>query len=167
MILINNKGNFYTVRGYALLGQDNNAMTPSMEDYLEMIFRLSQKKGYVRIGDLAESVNVQPPSASKMVQKLAEMGYVVYEKYGIIHLTEQGDVLGEYLLDRHQTIEKFLMIIGVQNNILEETEKIEHGISEETLRCIKYFTCFFLENESWLKAYNTYLNKANQKPGDE
>ena len=103
---------FYTVRGYALLSQDDNVLTPSMEDYLEMAYRLGKNKGYARIGDLAEALNVQPPSASKMVQKLAEMGYFKYERYGVIEFTNLGRETGEFLLRRHEIIEKFLTMLG-------------------------------------------------------
>lgn len=136
---------FYTARGYTLLNQDDNILTPSMEDYLEMAYRLGKDRGYARTSDLAEALNVQPPSASKMVQKLAEMGYFKYERYGVIEFTEQGRETGEFLLRRHETIEKFLRMIGVVNYILEDTEKIEHSISEETYKQIRLFVQLYGE----------------------
>ena len=148
---------FYTVRGYALLNQDDNVLTPSMEDYLEMTYRLGKDKGYARISDLAEALNVQPPSASKMVQKLAEMGYFNYERYGVIEFTRQGQEAGELLLKRHETIEQFLMIIGVVNNVLEDTEKIEHNISEETYKHITVLFQFMQSNQPWIEAYKLFL----------
>lgn len=148
---------FYTVRGYALLNQEGNVLTPSMEDYLEMAYRLGKDKGYARTSDLAEALNVQPPSASKMVQKLAEMGYFNYEKYGVIEFTELGREVGEYLLKRHETIEKFLTMLGVINNTLEDTEKIEHSISEETYKCITLFFQFMQNNQEWIKEYKLFL----------
>lgn len=147
---------FYTVRGYALLNQDDNVLTPSMEDYLEMAYRLGKDKGYARTSDLAKALNVQPPSASKMVQKLAEMGYFNYERYGVIEFTDQGLEAGEFLLKRHDTIEKFLTMIGVVNNTLKDTEKIEHNISEETYKHIQLFVQFMEDNREWMKLYEKY-----------
>lgn len=147
---------FYTVRGYALLSQDDNVLTPSMEDYLEMAYRLGKNKGYARIGDLAEALNVQPPSASKMVQKLAEMGYFNYERYGVIEFTNLGRETGEYLLRRHETIEKFLTMLGVTQNILKDTEKMEHNISEETYEKILLLVQFLQQNKEWQEAYNFF-----------
>jgi hypothetical protein len=40
---------FHTVRGYQLLEQHRKILTPAMEDYLEMIYRNSLVKGYIRI----------------------------------------------------------------------------------------------------------------------
>lgn len=119
-----------------------------MEDYLEMAYRLSKGKGYTRIGDLANALNVQPPSVSKMVQKLAELSYLKYEKYGLVELTEDGKQIGYYLLNRHETIEKFLRLIGVKNSILEETEKIEHSINKETLEQIRKLVKFMEKNKA-------------------
>lgn len=129
------KEEFYTFREY----MDKN-LTASMEDYIEMIYRLSKDSGYTRIQELAKSLNVQPPSATKMIQKLSELNLLKYKKYDVIILENQGKKLGKKLLMRHNMIEKLLRYIGVnENNILSETEKIEHTISDETLDCIIKF----------------------------
>lgn len=150
---------FYTVRGYALMQQENESLTPSMEDYLEMVARLSQERGFTRIGDLAKALNVQPPSTSKMVQKLAEASFLEYEKYGLIELTKKGQELGQYLLERHESIEQFLKMIGVTKEILQETEKIEHNISEETMLRIRLLVDFMKEHEGYLEAFANYQNE--------
>ncbi|HKM39165.1 MAG TPA: hypothetical protein VJ036_02745 [bacterium] len=94
--------NFYTFRGYHLRNKKHQGiLTPSMEDYLEMIYRLSKQVGHTRILELASSLNVQPPSASSMVQKLADHDWVQYEKYSLIRLTTKGRERGAYLLQRH------------------------------------------------------------------
>jgi len=137
---------FHTVRGYQLLEQNKKNLTSAMEDYLEMICRNSLKEGYLRINKLAELLNVKASSASKMVQKLGELGLLKYEKYGIIILSESGKEIGEFLLGRHNIIEKFLETIGINENLLIETELIEHNISSNTLMNIKLLIDFF-ENE--------------------
>ncbi|MGR6837246.1 transcriptional regulator MntR [Syntrophomonas erecta] len=150
---------FYTVRGYELLGKEGNHLTSSMEDYLEMAYRLSQEKGYTRVGDLANALNVQPPSVTSMVQKLAETPYLKYEKYGRIELTEEGYQLGAYLLKRHETIQDFLYLIGVEEGLLEETEKIEHNVSQSTMEQIMLLVDFFRSHPEWIEAYNVYRQK--------
>ena len=82
---------FHTVRGYEMQGYNRSSLTPALEDYLEMIYRRSLKEPYIRIKSLARYLNVKDPSASKMVQKLGELGFVNYERYGIVHLrTKEG-----------------------------------------------------------------------------
>lgn len=145
---------FHTVRGYQLLEQNKKLLTSAMEDYLEMIYRNSLVEGYMRINTLSELLNVQAPSASKMVQKLSNLGLVDYKKYGIIFLTENGRELGKFLLQRHLIIEAFLKNIGVIESLLIETELIEHVISAGTLQKIQLLNKYLEANPDVLK----YLN---------
>lgn len=92
---------------------------------------------------LAASLNVQAPSASRMVQKLTGLGLLNSERYGIIRLTESGNTLGEFLLKRHQIIEEFLALLGIRHSLLAETEMIEHNISLTTLERIQDLNEFF------------------------
>lgn len=131
------KEGFHTVRGYQMLEQEKKVLTSAMEDYMEMIYRNSLKTGYIRINAISELLNVRASSVTKMVQKLAANGLVQYEKYGIIMLTEKGKKIGEFLLERHEILEKFLRNIGVENNLLTETELIEHNVSIDTLKRIE------------------------------
>ncbi len=157
--MVDQKREFRTVRGYQIKQQEANTITASMEDYLEMIYRLAREKGYTRMGDLATALNVQPPSASKMVQKLAEMGYLQFEKYGVIELSKKGRGHGQYLLNRHETLERFLAIIGVKEQLLEETEKIEHYISPETIEKIMLLVEFMENNPEWMQSFNGFKDR--------
>lgn len=152
---MNDQEEFYTVRGYELR-QEHNSLSSSMEDYLEMACRLSKDKGYTRLNDLSRALNVQPPSASRMVQKLADINLMNYQKYGVIELTEQGKQIGEYLLKRHATIEEFFRIIGVTDGILEETEKIEHHLSRQTVNQIAVLVQFLQANPAVLDKLHSY-----------
>lgn len=148
---------FRTIRGYELI-EKNLHLTASMEDYLEMIFRLARQKGYTRISDIAAALHVQPPSASNMINKLAEMGYVEYEKYGVVLLNQKGAEMGNYLLERHHIIEAFLNLIGVGENVLVETEKIEHNLSPDTVLCIARLAAWLENSPAWSK----HLEKCQQ-----
>ncbi len=143
---MNNKG-FHTVRGYQLLEQNKRLLTSAMEDYLEMICRNSLQDGYIRINKLAELLNVKASSASKMVQKLGELGMWKYEKYGIIILTDSGKEIGEYLLERHKIIEEFLSFLECGDDVLIQTELIEHNINASTVENLKILNTFFECNE--------------------
>src|SRR5690349_25115603 len=62
----------------------------SAEDYLERIHELIQQKGYARVVDIASSLKVREASVTSMVQKLDELGYLKYEKYRGLVLTDKG-----------------------------------------------------------------------------
>ena len=157
---------FHTVRGYQLLEQNKRLLTSSMEDYLEMIFRSSLIEGYLRISKLAELLNVKVSSASKMVKKLGELGMVKYKKYGFVTLTETGKKIGKYLLCRHKIIERFLKTIGINENLLIETELTEHNISSNTLKNIKMLNDFFKENPEILNMFQEFKNLYSKEESD-
>lgn len=156
------KNDFYTFNEY--MKKEENSLTASMEDYLEMIYRLSLNTGFTRIHDLSNALNVQPPSATKMVQKLAELKILKYEKYGIIMLEESGKQLGEILLKRHNIIEDFLRILDVPDSeIFVVTEKIEHMISKDTTKCFEDFVQFIKSNPNIIDEFKTYRKSLNAK----
>ncbi len=148
---------FYTVRGYELLEKNRKILTSAMEDYLEMIYRNSLTEGYMRIHTLSALLNVAAPSATKMVQKLSRLGFLDYKKYGIIALTESGRKTGAYLLRRHEIIEGFLKCLGVKEDMLIETELIEHSISHITLKRLELFICFLEENQDIIERYAQFV----------
>lgn len=146
--LMNNiEDNTYrTLKGYEL--KENKGITSAMEDYLEMICRCSDENGYIRINNLAAKLNVKPSSSSKMVNNLRELGFVEYEKYGIIKPTGKGMKLGRYLLLRHKIINKFFCVINQSEDELEQTEKVEHFIDQKTLCNIEKLINFLEEHDT-------------------
>lgn len=136
---------------------EENQLSVSMEDYLEMIYRLSKDTGFTRINELSEALNVHPPSATRMVQKLGTLNLLKYERYGVILLRAEGKMLGEMLLNRHNTIESFFRLFGIdEKDILAETEKVEHTLSAETVKCFERFINFVKENPDVLKRMIEY-----------
>lgn len=149
---------FHTVRGYELQRQESRSVTPSMEDYIEMIYRLSADNSLVRMSDLSRALNVKLPSATKMAQKIAELNYIKYEKYSLLRLTDRGRELGEYLIKRHSVIERFLRLIGVKEGLLEQIEKIEHNISQTTLDRIEMFIGFTESYPELIEKFRSWVD---------
>jgi Mn-dependent DtxR family transcriptional regulator len=131
------------------------AATPSMEDYLEKIYRLISDKGYARVSDIAEGLEVHPSSVTKMIQKLDKDNYLVYERYRGLMLTTKGKKMGKRLMDRHQLLEQFLGVIGVQEeNIYKDVEGIEHHLSWDSITCIETLVEYFKQDPERLAALN-------------
>lgn len=123
--------------------------TPSMEDYLERIYKLIDEKGYARVSDIAEGLEVHPSSVTKMIQKLDKDEYLIYEKYRGLVLTNKGKKVGKRLVDRHQLLEEFLELIGVDDsNIYKDVEGIEHHLSWDSITCIASLVEYFKRDES-------------------
>lgn len=123
--------------------------TPSMEDYIEQIYLLIEQKGYARVSDIAENLAVHPSSVTKMVQKLDKDEYLIYEKYRGLILTSKGKKTGKRLVYRHELLEQFLKIIGVdQDKIYDDVEGIEHHLSWNAIDRIGDLVQYFEEDPS-------------------
>lgn len=126
--------------------------TPSMEDHIEQIYMLIEQKGYARVSDIAESLSVLPSSVTKMVQKLDKDGYLNYERYRGLMLTPKGLKLGKRLVQRHDLLEQFLRLIGVQEDkIYEDVEGIEHHLSWNSIDRIADLIQAMEENPDFLQ----------------
>lgn len=112
----------------------------SREDYLECLLML-EENGKIRSVDVAKKMNVSKPSVNKAMNVLKEYGYITQENYGDIHLTDNGRVLAESILNRHRTLRGFLLeVLHVDASQAEEDAcKIEHVLSEETFRKLSEF----------------------------
>lgn len=110
----------------------------SMENYLETIYVLDRKTGFVRSVDVATELGFSKPSISNAMKKLKTEGYVLIEEKGRIMLTEKGKALAEATYERHCVISHLLMDIGVsEKTALEDACRMEHILSEETFACMK------------------------------
>ena len=128
------KSEFYTLTGYKL--KNHYLLTESMEDYLEMIYRNGAN---ITVKKLSTLLNVRPSSVSKMATKLKSLGYISFETYGNIYLTENGNKIGKYLLWRHSVLENLLKYINKNEFCLEQVERIEHFVDDITLSNIETF----------------------------
>jgi Mn-dependent DtxR family transcriptional regulator len=96
--------------------KENEVRTDRMEDYLEVIYELVQQKGYATTIDISQYLNVSSPSVTKMVKRLDETGYLKYEKYRGICLTQEGIDVAMNIHQRHSLLAEFLqniMVFGI------------------------------------------------------
>ena len=110
----------------------------SAEDYLEMILRLTEEKGFARSVDIAVGLGVSKPSVSVAMKQLREGGYIVMDKDNYISLTESGMEIAQRIYDRHKVLTQILVRIGVDPATAQEDAcKVEHDISAETFDAIR------------------------------
>ena len=121
--------------------------TTTREDYLEIISELVDLKGYATTLDISRYMNVSPPSVTKMLQKLDESGYLEYEKYHGINLTEKGKQIANTIRQKHGILLDFFEILGVGIDIAnQDIEGIEHHLNPKTIRQLRKFITFLKSN---------------------
>lgn len=110
----------------------------SAENYLETILVLKNRNGAVRSIDIANELGFSKPSVSVAMKNLRENGYIEVDSSGYITLLDSGRQIAEKIYERHTTISKWLMSIGVdEKNAVEDACRIEHIISSESFEAIK------------------------------
>lgn len=110
----------------------------SAEDYFETIYLLKQKNGSVRSIDIAHEMNFSKPTVSVAMKKFRENGFITVDENGMIELTEKGLNIARNTYDKHKTISKGLMLLGVNEAVaLEDACRIEHCLSDESFLAIK------------------------------
>lgn len=139
----------------------------SAEDYLERIHELIEKKGYARVVDIASSLKVKQASVTSMVQKLAEAGYLEYEKYRGLVLTDKGREVARKIQNRHTTLSRFFSLFGLDAETQrQDIEGIEHHLSPATVEVLADLAQFFEKHPETLRSFQRNRNTTRRK-GDE
>ncbi|MDO4317703.1 MAG: metal-dependent transcriptional regulator [Lachnospiraceae bacterium] len=110
----------------------------SSEDYLETILILSKRLPVVRSVDIANELNYTKPSVSIAMKNLREKKHITVTDAGFIYLTDSGREIAEMIYERHETISRWLVSLGVpEKTAAEDACKMEHVISKESFDALK------------------------------
>lgn len=116
-------------------------LSPSMEDYLEVIYGLVKENRVARVRDIADILAVTMPSVTGALKKLSKKGLVNYDPHEVITLTPTGQALAGKLAHAHRSIASFLTeVLNIQAEIAEKNAcRMEHAIDDVVLtRLIRY-----------------------------
>ena len=106
----------------------------AVQDYAKAIYSLSRRDAEsVTTSALADRLGVSPASASAMVKRLAELGFVSHEPYRGVRLTPAGERVALEVIRHHRLLELYLAeALGMPwDRVHDEAEVLEHAISGE------------------------------------
>jgi len=120
------------------------------EEYLEAIYEiLVERGGRVRPVDVARALNVAPSTVKKVLTRLAEKGYIRYQPYRVLELTDEGMATVEGLKRRHDIVSRLLQTLGMGELEAEvEAERIEHGLSDKSAELLELLGMALERDES-------------------
>ena len=123
------------------------------DDYLEQILHLIEEKGYARPIDISKKLEISQASVTNMLQRLDTGGLVTHVKYRGTTLTEEGLRIARAIIDRHETLTRFLKLFDIdEDTIYRDVEGMEHHVSQATLEAIRSVTDHLQENPDTLSA---------------
>lgn len=116
------------------------AVSEAIENYLETILLLSERKPELHAIDICDELGYSRPTLSVVLKKMRDEGLIEIDKYNHITMTETGRAIAERVYERHNLITAMLMSLGVsEETALKDACKIEHDISEESIDCIRRY----------------------------
>jgi DtxR family transcriptional regulator, Mn-dependent transcriptional regulator len=112
----------------------DSAITPTIEDYLLVIYVMQRDGKDVIAARMAEWMNVSPPTVSLTLKRMVRDGWLIIDESQHIILTDEGRVAAAVVLRRHMLSEHLLnRVLGVPwSEVHNEAGRIEHTLSAMT-----------------------------------
>lgn len=108
-----------------------------VEDYMRVICRL-RENGAVRGAYIARELGVTKPTVSVALREMETAGFLVIQPDRTVELTERGEKIGRYVIERNEVLFGLLTDLGVDKKTADtDAGNMEHGISEESLNALK------------------------------
>ena len=107
--------------------------TPTIEDYLAIIYVMERDGDEVIAARLAESLEVAPPTVTVTLKRMERDGWVAADPGKDIRLTDKGCEAARSVIRRHMLTEWMLarMLKVPWSSLHAEADQIEHSISDE------------------------------------
>lgn len=114
------------------------------ENYLKVIYHLSEGANAVQTNAIAEQIQTKPASVTDMIKKLAEKGLVDYIKYQGVTLTDKGKQAAINIVRKHRLWEVFLVdkLNFKWDEVHDVAEELEHIKSESLIERLDEFLGF-------------------------
>lgn len=136
-----------------------DALTASLEDYLEAIFHIIEEKQAVRAKDIARRLGVSNPSVTGALRSLAEKELVAYAPYDVISLTPRGRAAARDVVRRHEVLRDFFVnVLAVEEPAADEAAcRMEHSIPkvilERFIRFAEFVEVCPRGGEKWIRDF--------------
>jgi len=117
----------------SIKSQTDSRPTPTIEDYLAIIYVMERDGDEVIAARLAESMEVAPPTATVTLKRMERDGWIATEQGKDIRLTDKGCEAARSVIRRHMLTEWMLarMLNVSWSHVHAEADQIEHTISDE------------------------------------
>ncbi len=143
-------------------------LSASLEDYMEAIFHIEDKKRAARAKDIADRLQVSSASVTGALRLLAEKELINYAPYDIITLTSKGRKVAQDVVHRHKMLRDFFVkILAVDETEAEVSAcKMEHGVSEAILdrmtRFIEFLETCPRGGHKWLEEFESFCEHGKE-----
>ncbi|PHR30490.1 MAG: DtxR family transcriptional regulator [Desulfotalea sp.] len=124
--------------------KEKTDLSASLEDYIEAIYHIIAEKLVARSKEIAARLSVSRASVTEALRALSKKGLINYAPYEAITLTENGKLVAEDVIFRHEALKCFFIeVLAIERKLAEEGAcKIEHTAPPEIIARMINFTKF-------------------------
>ncbi len=144
---------------------ETQGLSANMEDYLEAIYNVVQKNGAALPRDIGNILDVGRSSVSGALKTLRSKGLIRHESYGVITLTERGEVIAREVNRRHEALREFFVrILDIDEDLADTTAcSLEHTVGDKVMARLVGFVQYSencpAEVSEWLEGFDDYCEK--------
>lgn len=124
--------------------KEKTDLSASLEDYIEAIYHIIEEKLVARSKEIAAKLSVSRASVTEALRALSKRGLINYAPYEAITLTNEGKIVAEDVIFRHEALKRFFIeVLAIDTSIAEEGAcRIEHSAPPEIIARMISFTEF-------------------------
>ena len=139
-------------------------ITKSLEEYLKTMYVLKKQNGNIRVTDVATKMSCTKPSVNKALNALKKESYIMYEAYGPIELTKEGEELAKKILEAYDIVYLFFKdVINLPQELAHtEAEKIKLVVEDDTINSLAKYVHKVLELDNLNCCYNINKEKCRK-----
>lgn len=149
--------------------QDDEHLSASLEDYLEVIAHIITEKQVARAKEIAAALKVSRSSVTEAFRSLAKKGLINYAPYEVITLTPKGEKMSADIIRRHRALQDFFIkVLAVDDKTADEGAcKIEHAAPRQIIDRMIHFVNFVEEcprgGKDWIQSFSDYCARGKTK----
>ena len=143
-------------------------VSPTLEDYLEAVHRLTVEKGLARVRDISATLSVHKSTVTAALKSLSHKGLVDYAPYELPTLTAPGERVAKDVRRRHRILARFLTeVLAIEGSVSEANAcRLEHAIDASVLERLLSFIEFVEQcprgGADWLRTFETFCRGRGQ-----
>jgi len=110
-------------------------ISATVEEYLEAIYKLEERRDAAKTGDLAKQLKVALGTVTNTIENMEKQNLVVHEPYKGVKLTDKGRKRALNVIRRHCLSERLLTdILRLEwSKVHDAACKLEHAFADEEL----------------------------------
>jgi DtxR family Mn-dependent transcriptional regulator len=123
---------------------DDHQLSASLEDYIEAIYHIISDHEVARGKDICQRLKVSGASVTEALRALSKKGLINYAPYEVITMTDQGRIIAEDVVRRHNALKKFFVEVLAIDDATAEVGacRFEHTAPAEIIERMVKFSKF-------------------------